>query len=272
MFAQKYTANCVRHAPVFEIFFQGFSRSCYICLFVFFYQEVNVHWLAFQGQPTGSAAGVVEIPLWTTGSPHVHIAFPAVSCFRFALIICFPMGQPPGNRREPRGNGAVLIFLFSPRKRGVAQFWKRLRWTTGTYPRELGEFWFAVYRSRPKFFRAILFHFGALNGFRLPWKTISGGLSHGAADSSGITTAITLKPDDHPKVHCFIPLELQEWTWNIFFTLFFMRIVFFRLRLEYSYFFTGLRLKYFHVYSSIIEKNVRYFFTYRQILLQFSDL
>ena len=87
------------------------------------------------------------------------------------------------------------------------------------------------------------------------------GLTHGAADDKCITTTITLKPDDHPKVHCFIPLQLQEWTWNIFFTLFFMRILFFRLRLEYSYFFPGLRLKYFHVYSSIIEKNMRYFFT-----------
>ena len=28
-------------------------------------------------------------------------------------------GTPPGNPREPRGNGTVLVFLFSPQRRGV---------------------------------------------------------------------------------------------------------------------------------------------------------
>ena len=42
-------------------------------------QVVNVHWLAFQGQPTGCAAGIVEIPFWTSGTSHVDIAFPSVS-------------------------------------------------------------------------------------------------------------------------------------------------------------------------------------------------
>ena len=78
-----------------------------------------------------------------------------------ALIFCFSVGRPPRHPREPRGNGTVWVFLFSPRGRVVVLFWKRLRWTTGTYPRDLFEFWSAVYYSTPKFWRAILFHFDA---------------------------------------------------------------------------------------------------------------
>ena len=38
-----------------------------------------MHWLAFQGQPPGSAAGIEEIPFWTSGTAHVDIAFSSVS-------------------------------------------------------------------------------------------------------------------------------------------------------------------------------------------------
>ncbi|KAJ7393390.1 hypothetical protein OS493_006362 [Desmophyllum pertusum] len=37
---------------------------------------VNVNWLAFRGQPTGGAAGIVDIPFWTSGTSDVDIAFP----------------------------------------------------------------------------------------------------------------------------------------------------------------------------------------------------
>lgn len=33
-------------------------------------QVVDVHWLAFQGQSEDSAAGIAEIPFWTTGSSY----------------------------------------------------------------------------------------------------------------------------------------------------------------------------------------------------------
>ncbi|KAK2556579.1 hypothetical protein P5673_021492 [Acropora cervicornis] len=39
---------------------------------------VNVHWLAFRGQPFGSAAGIIEIPFWTTGSSHILSRVPEV--------------------------------------------------------------------------------------------------------------------------------------------------------------------------------------------------
>ena len=39
----------------------------------------------------------------------------------YALIICFPVGRPPENPREPRRNGTV-VFLFSPRGRGKQRF------------------------------------------------------------------------------------------------------------------------------------------------------
>ena len=45
---------------------------------------------------------------------------------------------PPGNSQEPRGNGTVLVFLFSPWGRGFAVF-EQLRWTTGAYPWDLFE-------------------------------------------------------------------------------------------------------------------------------------
>ncbi|XP_078374513.1 uncharacterized protein LOC144658064 [Oculina patagonica] len=38
---------------------------------------VNVHWLAFLGQPTGGASGIVHLPFWTSGTSHVEITFPS---------------------------------------------------------------------------------------------------------------------------------------------------------------------------------------------------
>ncbi|XP_020628189.1 uncharacterized protein LOC110065395, partial [Orbicella faveolata] len=37
---------------------------------------VTVHWLALRGQPQDGAAGIVDIPFWTSGTSHVHISFP----------------------------------------------------------------------------------------------------------------------------------------------------------------------------------------------------
>lgn len=37
----------------------------------------------------------------------------------YALIICFPVGRAPGCPRERRGDGTVLVVLFSPRGRGA---------------------------------------------------------------------------------------------------------------------------------------------------------
>ena len=86
----------------------------------------------------------------------------SVMFYHYTLIICFPMGRPPGNPREPRRNGTVLVLIFSFFSGGEGSLLglettKRLRWATGTYPRDLFEFWSAVNRSRPKFFRAISF-------------------------------------------------------------------------------------------------------------------
>lgn len=41
-------------------------------------QVITVHWLAFLGQPQDGAAGIVDIPFWTTGTSHVHIKFRSV--------------------------------------------------------------------------------------------------------------------------------------------------------------------------------------------------
>ena len=38
-----------------------------------------MNWLAFPGQPTGSAAGIEEIPFWTSGTAQVDVAFSSVS-------------------------------------------------------------------------------------------------------------------------------------------------------------------------------------------------
>ena len=60
-----------------------------------------------------------------------------------------------GTDLNPRGHGTVLVFPFFPAEKHVVYYRKRPRWTTGTYPRDLVEFWSAVYRSRPNFFRVI---------------------------------------------------------------------------------------------------------------------
>ena len=63
-------------------------------------QVVTVHWLAFRGQPRGGAAGIVEIPFWTSGTSHLHIPFPSVcgftsleiqenSCILFKAIVMY---------------------------------------------------------------------------------------------------------------------------------------------------------------------------------------
>ena len=92
------------------------------------------------------------------------------SCVIFACVntvltspLCtyhlLPRGSTPGT---PPGNpGAMEQFshLFFPRGRGeLFSFGNDF---AGPRDKDLFEFWSAVYRSRPKFFRAILFHFDA---------------------------------------------------------------------------------------------------------------
>ena len=73
----------------------------------------------------------------------------------YALIICFPMGRPLEHPQGTQGewyNFGISFFLAGDLKTSS---------TKGTYPRNLFEFCSVVYRSRPKFFRANLFHSNA---------------------------------------------------------------------------------------------------------------
>ena len=70
----------------------------------------------------------------------------------YALTIYFPMGRPLGHPQGSQGewyNLGISFFLAGDLKTTS---------TKGTYPRILFEFCSVVYRSRPKFFRANLFH------------------------------------------------------------------------------------------------------------------
>ncbi|XP_068753660.1 uncharacterized protein [Montipora capricornis] len=64
-----------------------------------FCQVVNVHWLAFRGQPTGSATGIIEIPFWTTGSSHVGIIFPS-NLYRVLEVFVTPIHRHPWERKS----------------------------------------------------------------------------------------------------------------------------------------------------------------------------
>lgn len=75
---------------------------------------------------------------------------------KWASFFCFPVGRSLGQPWEPRGSGTILVFLFSPRGRGVAKSWKQLRRTTRTHPWDMDVFevWSALYIALHQLFFA----------------------------------------------------------------------------------------------------------------------
>ena len=87
----------------------------------------------------------------TTAAEAINLIISAIVLLSFASPWVDPRGIR-GNPQESRGNGTGLVFPLSPWGREIVLFWKRLPWITGTYPRDLFDFWSVAYRSRPKFF------------------------------------------------------------------------------------------------------------------------
>ena len=88
------------------------------------------------------------------------IEFCNLSSSLMHLSFTSPWVDPWDTPREPRVNGKILVFLFFLRGE-VSYLDLKTTSTKGTYPQNLFEFCSLVYRSRPKFFRANLFHSNA---------------------------------------------------------------------------------------------------------------
>ena len=92
------------------------------------------------------ASRIVAIKTLHTPIMHLSFASPWVD----------PLGTH-GNQGEWYSFG----ISFFREEEGSCLVLKTTTLGTGTHPPDLVEFWLALYRSRPKFFRAILFHFDA---------------------------------------------------------------------------------------------------------------